>query len=43
MLKTLLIIGGLILLVYVIYAYSKPKKQIENQPSVYDSAFTIND
>ncbi len=43
MLKTLLIIGGLILLVYVIYAYTKPKKHFENQPSIYDSAFTIND
>lgn len=43
MLKTLILIGGLVLLVYVIYAYAKPKKQIENQPSIYDSAFAIND
>ena len=43
MLKTFLLIGGLVLLVYVIYAYAKPKKQIENQPSIYDSAFAIND
>ncbi|MCC7521751.1 MAG: glutathione peroxidase [Flavobacteriaceae bacterium] len=43
MLKTLILIGGLVLLVYVIYAYTKPKKQIENQPSIYDSAFAIND
>lgn len=43
MLKTLFLIGGLVLLIYLVYAYTKPKKQIENQPSIYDSAFTIND
>lgn len=43
MLKIFLLIGGLVLLVFAIYAYAKPKKQIENQPSIYDSSFTIND